>query len=64
MQRMSAIATKTKEYVRLLEGTKAKILDTRKTTPGFGACEKWAVKLVVVKIIGLLCIDMIMLKSQ
>jgi nicotinate-nucleotide pyrophosphorylase (carboxylating) len=34
MQRMSAIATKTKEYVRLLRRTKAKI-DTRKTTPGF-----------------------------
>ena len=34
MQRMSAIATKTHEYVELLEGTKAKILDTRKTTPG------------------------------
>jgi nicotinate-nucleotide pyrophosphorylase (carboxylating) len=45
---MSAIATKTKEYVRLLEGTKAIL--TRKTTPGFRACEKWA-KLVVVKII-------------
>ena len=43
MQRMSAIATKTKEYVRLLEGTKAKILDTRKTTPLIRHLEKWAV---------------------
>ena len=45
MQRMSAIATKTNQYVKLLEGTKTKILDTRKTTPGFRACEKWAVKI-------------------
>jgi nicotinate-nucleotide pyrophosphorylase (carboxylating) len=45
MQRMSAIATKTKSYADLLVGTKAKILDTRKTTPGFRACEKWAVKI-------------------
>src|SRR5690606_8240285 len=34
MQRMSAIATKTKYFVDLVSGTKAKILDTRKTTPG------------------------------
>jgi len=33
MQRMSAIATKTNKYVKLLEGTNTKILDTRKTTP-------------------------------
>ena len=45
MQRMSAIATKTKSYVKLIEGTGAKILDTRKTTPNFRACEKWAVKI-------------------
>ncbi len=45
MQRMSAIATKTAFYVKLLEGTNTKILDTRKTTPGFRACEKWAVKI-------------------
>jgi len=45
MQRMSAIATKTKHFVSLLEGTQTKILDTRKTTPGFRACEKWAVKI-------------------
>ncbi|NER17629.1 carboxylating nicotinate-nucleotide diphosphorylase [Spongiivirga citrea] len=45
MQRMSAIATKTHKYVVLLKGTKTKILDTRKTTPGFRALEKWAVKI-------------------
>ncbi|NQY05801.1 MAG: carboxylating nicotinate-nucleotide diphosphorylase [Flavobacteriaceae bacterium] len=43
MQRMSAIATKTNHFVKLLEGTKTKILDTRKTTPGIRALEKWAV---------------------
>lgn len=43
MQRMSAIATKTREFVNRLEGTKTKILDTRKTTPGIRLLEKWAV---------------------
>ena len=43
MQRMSAIATKTKLFADLLEGTGTKILDTRKTTPGLRALEKWAV---------------------
>jgi nicotinate-nucleotide pyrophosphorylase (carboxylating) len=37
---MSAIATKTNKYVKLLEGTNTKILDTRKTTPGFRVAEK------------------------
>ena len=45
MQRMSAIATKTKFFANLLEGTKTKVLDTRKTTPGIRALEKWAVKI-------------------
>lgn len=45
MQRMSAIATKTKFFADLLEGTKTKVLDTRKTTPGIRAIEKWAVKI-------------------
>lgn len=45
MQRMSAIATKTAEYVQLLDGTNTKVLDTRKTTPGIRAIEKWAVKI-------------------
>ncbi len=45
MQRMSAIATKTKRLVDLLAGTQTKLLDTRKTTPGIRALEKWAVTL-------------------
>lgn len=45
MQRMSAIATKTKAFADCLAGTKTKILDTRKTTPGIRALEKWAVKI-------------------
>ena len=43
MQRMSAIATKTDYFVQMLKGTNTKILDTRKTTPGIRALEKWAV---------------------
>ena len=45
MQRMSGIATHTHELTRLLEGTQAKLLDTRKTTPNFRLPEKWAVKI-------------------
>jgi len=45
MQRMSAIATKTKEYVDLVKGTQTTILDTRKTTPGIRILEKWAVRI-------------------
>ena len=45
MQRMSAISTKTSEFVNLLNGTNTKILDTRKTTPGIRALEKWAVSI-------------------
>ncbi|MDT8415369.1 MAG: carboxylating nicotinate-nucleotide diphosphorylase [Flavobacteriaceae bacterium] len=45
MQRMSAIATKTKKYSDALQGTKTKILDTRKTTPGIRLLEKWAVQI-------------------
>jgi nicotinate-nucleotide pyrophosphorylase (carboxylating) len=43
MQRMSAIATYTAHLTSLLAGTNAKLLDTRKTTPNFRICEKWAV---------------------
>jgi nicotinate-nucleotide pyrophosphorylase (carboxylating) len=64
MQRMSAIATKTKEYVRLLEGTNTKILDTRKTTPGFRAAEKWAVKIGGGENHRFALYDMIMLKDN
>lgn len=45
MQRMSGIATTTNEFVKLLEGTGTKILDTRKTTPGMRFLEKEAVRL-------------------
>jgi nicotinate-nucleotide pyrophosphorylase (carboxylating) len=43
MQRMSGIATKTKELAKLIAGTSAHLLDTRKTTPNFRLIEKWAV---------------------
>jgi nicotinate-nucleotide pyrophosphorylase (carboxylating) len=43
MQRMSGIATHTAYLTSLLAGTHAKLLDTRKTTPNFRLCEKWAV---------------------
>ncbi len=64
MQRMSAIATKTKTYVDLLEGTGTKILDTRKTTPGIRALEKWAVKIGGGENHRFALYDMIMLKDN
>ncbi|NDP26937.1 MAG: carboxylating nicotinate-nucleotide diphosphorylase [Flavobacterium sp.] len=64
MQRMSAIATKTKSYVDLLQGTNTKILDTRKTTPGFRACEKWAVTIGGGENHRFALYDMIMLKDN
>ncbi len=64
MQRMSAIATKTQYYVSLLEGTGAKILDTRKTTPGIRALEKWAVKIGGGENHRFALYDMIMLKDN
>ena len=64
MQRMSAIATKTNSYVQLLNGTKTKILDTRKTTPGFRACEKWAVKIGGGENHRFALYDMVMLKDN
>lgn len=64
MQRMSAIASKTRSYVDLLEGTKTKILDTRKTTPGIRALEKWAVKIGGGENHRFALYDMIMLKDN
>lgn len=64
MQRMSAIATKTKVFVDLLEGTGSKILDTRKTTPGIRALEKWAVKIGGGENHRFALYDMIMLKDN
>ena len=45
MQRMSGIATTTNQVIKLLEGTKTKVLDTRKTTPCFRMIEKWGVQI-------------------
>jgi nicotinate-nucleotide pyrophosphorylase (carboxylating) len=45
MQRMSGIATYTRKLVQIIAGTKAKLLDTRKTTPNFRLAEKWACKI-------------------
>lgn len=64
MQRMSAIATKTRCFVDLLEGTNTKILDTRKTTPGIRALEKWAVKIGGGENHRFALYDMIMLKDN
>lgn len=64
MQRMSAIATKTREFVDLLEGTGTKVLDTRKTTPGIRALEKWAVKIGGGENHRFALYDMIMLKDN
>jgi len=64
MQRMSAIATKTNYYVKLLQGTNTKILDTRKTTPGIRALEKWAVKIGGGQNHRFALYDMVMLKDN
>jgi len=45
LQRMSGIATTTRKYVKALEGTQTKVLDTRKTTPGLRSLEKYAVRM-------------------
>ena len=45
LQRMSGIATKVRRLTKLIEGTGAKVLDTRKTTPNFRRFEKWAVQI-------------------
>ena len=45
MQRMSGVATTTHKYVELLKGTKTRVLDTRKTTPGLRMLEKEAVRI-------------------
>ena len=45
MQRMSGIATQTNAIVKLINGTKVRLLDTRKTTPGIRYLEKWAVRI-------------------
>lgn len=64
MQRMSAIATKTKFFADLLEGTNTKVLDTRKTTPGIRALEKWAVKIGGGENHRFALYDMVMIKDN
>ena len=64
MQRMSAIATKTRSFADLLKGTKTKVLDTRKTTPGIRAIEKWAVTIGGGENHRFALYDMIMIKDN
>jgi nicotinate-nucleotide pyrophosphorylase (carboxylating) len=64
MQRMSAIATKTNFFVNLLKETKTQILDTRKTTPGIRALEKWAVKIGGGENHRFALYDMVMIKDN
>lgn len=64
MQRMSAIATKTRFFADLLKGTKTKVLDTRKTTPGIRAIEKWAVKIGGGENHRFALYDMVMIKDN
>ena len=64
MQRMSGIATQTNRIVKLIEGTNAKLLDTRKTTPGIRYLEKWAVRIGGGHNHRYALYDMIMLKDN
>jgi nicotinate-nucleotide pyrophosphorylase (carboxylating) len=64
MQRMSGIATKTNYLSKLVEGTSAKLLDTRKTTPNFRLMEKWAVAIGGGKNHRFALYDMVMLKDN
>ena len=64
MQRMSGIATITNTYMKLLEGTSAKVLDTRKTTPGMRIMEKQAVKIGGGENHRIGLFDMILLKDN
>ncbi len=64
MQRMSGIATRTKVYVKKLEGLHTKVLDTRKTTPGIRYLEKMAVKIGGGENHRMGLFDMVMLKDN
>ncbi|MDM7274399.1 carboxylating nicotinate-nucleotide diphosphorylase [Sulfurihydrogenibium azorense] len=64
LQRLSGIATLTNLFVKELEGTKTKLLDTRKTTPGFRAFEKYAVKVGGGENHRFALYDMVMLKDN
>lgn len=64
MQRMSGIATFTNHLCKLIEGTSAQLMDTRKTTPNFRLMEKWAVAIGGGKNHRFALYDMIMLKDN
>lgn len=64
LQRLSGIATLTNLFIKELEGTKTKLLDTRKTTPGFRAFEKYAVKVGGGENHRFALYDMVMLKDN
>ena len=64
MQRMSGIATQTRQIVKLIEGTSVQLLDTRKTTPGIRYMEKWAVRIGGGGNHRFALYDMIMLKDN
>lgn len=64
MQRMSGIATYAREMVETVKGTNVKILDTRKTTPTFRMCEKWAVAIGGAQNHRYGLYDMVMLKDN
>jgi len=64
MQRLSGVATQAYQAVKLVEGTKTTILDTRKTTPGLRALEKWAVTMGGAQNHRIGLYDMVMLKDN
>ncbi len=64
MQRMSGIATYTRQLCKIIEGTKAQLMDTRKTTPNFRLMEKWAVRIGGAVNHRYALYDMIMLKDN
>ena len=64
LQRMSGVATKTKQYVDLIKGTKAELLDTRKTLPGFRYFDKYTVAVGGGKNHRIGLFDMVMLKEN
>lgn len=64
MQRMSGIATYTHRLCKLIEGSSAQLMDTRKTTPNFRLMEKWAVAIGGGKNHRFALYDMVMLKDN
>ena len=64
LQRMSGIATYTKKLCDMIKHTSVRLLDTRKTTPNFRMCEKWAVKIGGGENHRFGLFDMVMLKDN